>query len=109
VPASEAYRLGRLSDTPDAEAVFAACTALHTLDVLEALEDDLGKPVVTANQATMWDALRLAGVSPPAHGRAGYALPPGVTGRRAARGDAASAAGIPARARRFGWHSSKKW
>lgn len=63
VPAAEAYRLARRADTPDAEAVFIACTALHTLEVLEPLEDDLGKPVVTANQATMWDALRLAGVS----------------------------------------------
>jgi maleate isomerase len=63
VLAAEAYRLGRRADTADAEAVFIACTALHTLEVLEALEDDLGKPVVTANQATMWDALRLAGVS----------------------------------------------
>lgn len=63
VPAAEAYRLGRRVDTPDAEAVFIACTALHTLEVLEPLEADLRKPVVTANQATMWDALRLAGVS----------------------------------------------
>ena len=63
VPAAETYRLGRRTATPDAEAVFIACTALHTLEVLEALEDDLEKPVVTANQATMWDALRLAGVS----------------------------------------------
>jgi maleate isomerase len=63
VPAAETYRLGRRADTTDAEAVFIACTALHTLEVLEPLEDDLDKPVVTANQATMWDALRLAGVS----------------------------------------------
>lgn len=63
VPAAEAYRLGRRVDTADADGVFIACTALHTLEVLEPLEDDLGKPVVTANQATMWDALRLAGVS----------------------------------------------
>jgi maleate isomerase len=63
VPAGEAYRLGRRADTAAADAVFIACTALHTLEVLEALEADLDKPVVTANQATMWDALRLAGVS----------------------------------------------
>jgi maleate isomerase len=63
VPAAEAYRLGRSADTSEAEAVFIACTALRTLEVLEPLEEDLGKPVVTANQATMWDALQLAGVS----------------------------------------------
>ena len=29
---------------------------------LEELEEDLGKPVLSANQVTMWDALRIAGV-----------------------------------------------
>lgn len=63
VSASETYRLGRVVDQEEAEAVFIACTALPTLDVLELLEEDLGKPVITANQASMWAALRLAGVS----------------------------------------------
>jgi maleate isomerase len=63
VSGAEAYRLGRSADVPDADAVFIACTALPTLDVLAPLEADLGKPVVSANQATMWGALRLAGVA----------------------------------------------
>lgn len=63
VPASEAYRLGRLTDTKEADGLFIACTALHTLEVLDLLEGDLGKPVVTANQASMWEALCLAGVT----------------------------------------------
>ena len=63
VPAAEAYRLARRADSPGADGVFVACTALPTLPVIERLEEDLGKPVITANQATMWEALRLSGVS----------------------------------------------
>ena len=63
VPAAEAYRLARRADSPGADGVFVACTALPTLPVIEHLEEDLGKPVITANQATMWEALRLSGVS----------------------------------------------
>jgi maleate isomerase len=58
------YRLAKEVDNPQADGVFISCTALKTLEVLEALEQDLGKPVVTANQATMWESLRLAGVHP---------------------------------------------
>ena len=32
--------------------------------MLDALEQDLGKPVVSSNLATMWHALRLAGLRP---------------------------------------------
>lgn len=46
---------------PDAEAVLVPDTALHTAEWLEDLESALGKPVLTANQVTMWEALRLVG------------------------------------------------
>lgn len=49
-------------DTPDAEALFISCGALRSIDVIDALEQRLGKPVVTSNQAMAWDTLRLAGV-----------------------------------------------
>ena len=58
-----AYRLGRRADRPDADAVLIACTSFRTGPMIEPLERDLGKPVVTANQAVMWHALRLAGVA----------------------------------------------
>jgi maleate isomerase len=32
--------------------------------IIDALERDLGRPVVTANQASLWRCLRLAGLSP---------------------------------------------
>ena len=48
-------------DRPDIDGLFISCTALRTLPVIEALEEKLGKPVVTSNQAMAWHALRLAG------------------------------------------------
>jgi maleate isomerase len=62
VPQSDVYRLARKANTESAEAIFIACTNLRALDVIEPLEKDLSKPVITANQATMWEALRLAGI-----------------------------------------------
>lgn len=49
-------------DTPDADAMFISCTNLPTYDIIEPLEQALGKPVLTANQVTMWAALRLMGL-----------------------------------------------
>ncbi|PRX49139.1 maleate isomerase [Prauserella shujinwangii] len=42
----------------DAEAIFVSCTNLPTYDVIDPLESALGKPVLTANQLTMWACLR---------------------------------------------------
>ncbi|MEU2584713.1 decarboxylase [Streptomyces avermitilis] len=52
--------LARAADHPDAEAVLLPDTALHTASHIQALEAALGKPVLTANQVTVWEALRLA-------------------------------------------------
>jgi maleate isomerase len=57
------YRLARRVDRWEADGVFISCTNLRTAAVLQALEDDLGKPVVSANQASLWHALRIAGVN----------------------------------------------
>ena len=48
-------------DTPAAEAVFISCTGLRTAAVIDDLKVSLGKPVVTANQATLWRVAQLAG------------------------------------------------
>jgi maleate isomerase len=57
-----AYQLARQANTPDAEAVFLSGTGLPTVGVLETLEQDLNKPVLSSNQAALWQALRVAGV-----------------------------------------------
>lgn len=54
---------GRAVDGSDVDAVFIPCTAVRTLEAIEPLEDAIGKPVVTAVQATLWAVQRLAGVT----------------------------------------------
>lgn len=49
-------------DAPEAEAVFISCGALRSVEIIEELEKEIGKPVVTSNQAFIWDLLRLAGI-----------------------------------------------
>ncbi|WP_245662748.1 maleate cis-trans isomerase family protein [Nocardia vermiculata] len=55
--------LAAANDHPEAEALLIPDTAMHTIRVLPALESALGKPVLTANQVTVWQGLRLAGLS----------------------------------------------
>lgn len=47
----------------DCDAVFVSCTNLRTFGILAAAEEQLGKPVVSSNQALAWHLLRLAGVA----------------------------------------------
>ncbi|MFH0174885.1 aspartate/glutamate racemase family protein [Streptomyces cacaoi] len=56
---AEVFALARAADAPDARAILLPDTALHTAALLPALEKELGKPVLTANQVTVWEALRL--------------------------------------------------
>ncbi|MFI2366934.1 aspartate/glutamate racemase family protein [Streptomyces sp. NPDC018833] len=50
----------RKADDPRADAVLLPDTALHTVAHLQELEEVAGKPVLTANQVTVWEGLRLA-------------------------------------------------
>ena len=61
--ARELIELGRAIDADDVGAIFIPCTAVRTLDAIEPLEEAIGKPVITAIQATMWRVARLAGLS----------------------------------------------
>lgn len=57
------YNLAREVDEPESEALFISCVGLHTIEIIERLENDLQKPVITSNQATMWNVLRLANIN----------------------------------------------
>jgi maleate isomerase len=46
----------------DADAYFISCANIHSIDVIEDLERELKKPVITSNQAALWCALRKAGL-----------------------------------------------
>ena len=50
-------------DCDDADAVFLSCTGIRSLDIIEKVEAQINKPVITSNQAQMWSALRLAGIN----------------------------------------------
>lgn len=58
IPPGEMYRLAREADTDNADGVFISCTGLHVLGIIDMLEEDLGKPVITSNQVSLWSALR---------------------------------------------------
>lgn len=61
-PAHVAYRLARTLDASNADAVLISATNFRTLDVLDALERDLGRPVVSCNQAILWWCLDRLGI-----------------------------------------------
>ncbi|MUL41322.1 Asp/Glu racemase [Streptomonospora sp. PA3] len=66
---SEVVQAVRDADRPDAEAVFISCTNVLTYDIIAPLERMLGKPVIAANQVTMWAAMQAMGRRPVAHGQ----------------------------------------
>ncbi|WP_328538611.1 maleate cis-trans isomerase family protein [Streptomyces sp. NBC_00344] len=55
----EVLELALAGDHPSAEVVLLPDTALHTAAYLPELEQVLGKPVLTANQVSVWEGLRL--------------------------------------------------
>jgi len=69
--AQTAYDLGRQADHPDAEAIFLACGNWMTLEVIEALEKDTEKPVLSTNSCAIWATMNLIGGvwSIPGHGQ----------------------------------------
>ena len=58
----EAYRLGCAADRPEADALCILATDFRTIEAIEPLERDLGKPVITNNQALFWACLRHVGL-----------------------------------------------
>jgi arylmalonate decarboxylase len=68
IPAADAYDHARSVDSADAEALLICCTDFGTAEIVQDLENDLGKPVITSNTASFWSALRRAGVNQPVEG-----------------------------------------
>ncbi|MEN3293928.1 MAG: maleate isomerase [Burkholderiales bacterium] len=46
------------ADIAQCDAVFISCTNLLTTDQIDRLEGELGKPVISSNQASLWTVLR---------------------------------------------------
>lgn len=58
----DVYRFARSVYREGADGLFISCTNLRTAEVIEPLEKDLGVPVVTSNQASLWASLRRLGI-----------------------------------------------
>lgn len=58
---SSALELAREIDRPEAQAIVLACTNWKTMGVLEQLEQELGKPVLSTTQVSIWAALQMVG------------------------------------------------
>jgi maleate isomerase len=59
-----AYDIGQRANRSDADAVMLACGNWSTFGIIDRLERDLGKPVLTTNQVTLWHALKIIGARP---------------------------------------------
>lgn len=59
-----AFDVGRRVDRPEADAVMLACGNWSTFRIVDRLEHDIGKPVLTTNQVSLWHALKMIGARP---------------------------------------------
>jgi len=62
--------LGRRAWRHGADALLISCLNMNSQDVVQVLENEIGRPVVTSITATLWQLLRTAGlpVNVPGHG-----------------------------------------
>ena len=63
VPLGTYYDWTRTRVPESADAIFIGGNGFRAVGAIEALEEDLRRPVLTANQVILWHALRLAGTN----------------------------------------------
>jgi maleate isomerase len=68
IPPEAIYEAGVKLGRENVEGLFISCTALRCSSVIQRIEDAIGKPVVTSNQALAWDCMRLGGYKKPVKG-----------------------------------------
>lgn len=61
---ADVYAQVRATLTGNEDAVFIACTQVRALEVVDMLERDLGIPVYSAVQATLWMTYKTLGIDP---------------------------------------------
>ena len=64
-PPEVAYELATSAFQKGCDGIFCSCTNFRAIEIIERVEAELGVPMVTANQGTMWLMLREAGVRKP--------------------------------------------
>jgi maleate isomerase len=68
LPVDSAIKVGREVDRDDVDAVVLACTNWVSMAAIEPLERELGKPVISTTQASLWSCLRRLGWTKPVPG-----------------------------------------
>ncbi len=61
-PIDAIVEFATVNQAEDADGFFCSCTNWRSMAAAEAIERETGKPVVTANQATIWSAYRTLGL-----------------------------------------------
>jgi len=56
------YRFIKEIYTPSCDGIFISCTGIQTMGIIESIEKDFMRPVVTSTQATLWAALEMLGI-----------------------------------------------
>ncbi|MDA0261697.1 MAG: hypothetical protein O3A21_05810 [Proteobacteria bacterium] len=67
-PLDEIVDFVRDNTADEADGIFLSCTNWRTTSVCQRIEDETGKPVVTANQASVWATRHLLGFTEPVAG-----------------------------------------
>ncbi len=68
VPPEEIYRFSLEAWDDRADGMFISCMNFDGMAAAQALEEAIGKPVITSHSATLWRALALAGIDDPITG-----------------------------------------
>lgn len=63
VPPAEVYEWVRTNVPREAEAVFIGGNGLRAIGAIHALEENLRRPALTANQVALWETLRVTGTT----------------------------------------------
>ncbi len=62
------YRMAKSADPPETEVIFISCTDLPSASVIDRLENEMGKPVISSNQASLWRLIDLSTIRVPVKG-----------------------------------------
>jgi len=70
LPRDASYKIAKevCKDVKDFDGIYLPCAQMPTMEIIDRLEKELGKPVVTSVQAMIWGALRILKVSDPVEG-----------------------------------------
>lgn len=63
VPPARWREFAREHKSEDAQAYLISCTTVRSTDVIEDMERELGRPVITSNTAVAWHCLRSMGIA----------------------------------------------